>query len=105
MISTGTGFSAFSFGMGISFPSGMKLLQLLKEELGAWVCVNLSRGNRGVAEQLLNRSEIGTAFEQVCRKGVPHRVRVKPFDARPQADFFEDSCKLARSKRANPVCQ
>lgn len=36
--------------------------------------VELGGGQRGVAEQLLNDPQIGTAFEQVCRGTVPQPV-------------------------------
>jgi len=39
------------------------------------VRVDLRCGQAGVAEHLLDRTKIGTTFEQVCGRGVPQTVR------------------------------
>lgn len=39
------------------------------------VSVNLRRGYVGMAEQLLNDAQIGSAGEQVCREAMAERVR------------------------------
>src|SRR5688500_5667164 len=40
------------------------------------MAVDLGRGERGVAEELLDRAEVGTAFEQMSRERVPEPVGV-----------------------------
>ena len=47
------------------------------QSITSHVSVDLRRSHIGVSEQLLNRSEIGSAFEQMRRVGVPQRVRMQ----------------------------
>ena len=44
------------------------------EVIACHVGINLSRGDVGMAQHGLNRPQIGAAFQQVARKGVPQRV-------------------------------
>ena len=43
------------------------------EVIACHVGINLSRGDVGMAQHGLNRPQIGAAFQQVARKGVPQR--------------------------------
>ena len=44
--------------------------------------VDLSRGDGGVAKQLLNRPEVRASLEQVGRERVPERVRIDTLERR-----------------------
>ena len=49
----------------------MKLLVNGAEKFPVYVRVNLRRGNIGVSEHFLNRSEVSSALEQMGRERMP----------------------------------
>ena len=53
----------------------MKLLVNAAQVFAVNVRVDLRRRDVDVAEHLLDRTQVGTAFEQVRGEGVPQRVR------------------------------
>ena len=75
------------------------------------VAVDLRRRERRVAEQLLDRAQVGAALEQVGRVRVPEAVRVRQQpaeDARvepPPADRDEQRVARAARERRPPVAQ
>jgi len=48
----------------------------LAEALGVDVAVHLGGRQRGVAQELLDRAEVGAAFEQMRRERMPEPMRV-----------------------------
>ena len=55
----------------------MRAVVDLPQEAGVHVAVHLRRRERAVAEQLLDRAQVGAALEQVRREGVPQAVRMR----------------------------
>src|SRR5471032_533831 len=56
--------------------SGMGMVIDLAEALGVDVAVHLGGRQRGVAQELLDRAEVGAAFEQMRRERMPEPMRV-----------------------------
>src|SRR4051812_28507646 len=57
----------------------MKLLVYVHQPLRVHVRVNLGRANVGVAQELLNHPEVGSAFQQMRCKRVTQHVRTDSF--------------------------
>lgn len=51
----------------------------LDEMLLVQMSVDLSGGNVGMSQQLLNHPEVGPPFEEVSREGMPQQVGIDPF--------------------------
>src|SRR6266850_5494429 len=70
--------SAFSLMRGCRSRPGVGLLVDAKHLLRADVSVPLRGGKGSVAEELLDRAEVGASIEKVRREGVPEAVRGDP---------------------------
>jgi T5SS/PEP-CTERM-associated repeat protein len=70
-----TGFAILVVAIGALSPrSRVRLLVRRAQVLLADVCVDLRRGQTGVAEHLLHAADVGPTVEQVRREAVPQRV-------------------------------
>src|SRR4051794_14934022 len=78
------------------------VIQLPTAPIG-YVRVELGRPEIGVAQHLLDRTEIRAALEQVCREGMAEKVRMHTFglEARTLGELPEDQeCTRARESTA-----
>ena len=74
------------------FSARVELLVDRLEAVAIHVRVVLRGLNRGVAEEFLNGSQVGTAGEYVRRETVPQRVRARlAGETRPLAVFLDES--------------
>ena len=87
------------------FAAGMELLVDRLEAVAVDVGVVLGRLNRGVAEEFLNGSQVGTAGEDVRREAVAQRVRARlAGQSRSLAVFLHESPQEdARQRPARSV--
>ena len=70
------------------------------ERGGVDVCVDLGGGERGVAEQFLDRTQIPAMGEQMRRKGVPQGVRSRSrWQSEPRTQELHRRLDLARRER------
>src|SRR5215211_7772241 len=91
--------------------AGMRAVVDPPEPPAVYVAVDLRRREGAVAEQLLDRPQVGAALEQVGREGVPEPVGVRdeaPQRARvepPAPDRQEERVERAARQRGTPVAQ
>ena len=102
-------------GQRVSLAPGMKPGVNLAEPAELDACIDLGRGDRGVAEHFLDDAEIGAPGEKVGGEAVPERMRAdvgaqaaRPgmaFDDLPEGDSRQaDGLTSRRRRRWSRVC-
>src|SRR4051812_39907216 len=90
-------------GFGAKLRLWMGLAVSIDQLRGVDMRVSLSRAQARVAQQFLNGAQIRPCFEQVCREGVPQRVRTDAVAGAALADIAAHQLVDAARRQPGPL--